>query len=775
MLLINTMGNLVSSEAVYNKKDTEDLFPKKSDIYTKKESDVKFQPIGDYQPKGDYAVVGGVYAKTDVYNKTESDTRFQTKGNYALTSALDGYQPKGDYALTTALADYALKTALADYQPKGDYALKTALADYQPKGDYALKTDYQPKGDYALKTALADYQPKGDYALTTALADYQPKGDYALTTALADYALTTALADYALKTDYQPKGDYALTTALADYQPKVVGGVYAKTDVYNKTESDARFQPTVVGGVYAKTDIYNKTESDARFQPTVVGGVYNKTESDARFQPTVVGGVYNKTESDGRFQQTVVGGVYAKPDVYNKTESDTRFQPKGDYQLTVVGGVYAKPDVYNKTESDTRFQPKGDYALTNALAAYAKKTDILKGDTGPQGAQGPKGGVQIDDTRSADSPPSFYRAKGVNKYHELKLKSVIKTPSTQEYNMVETIVSWGDVSGGPVVQIAYGENQYYRQSSSESAWGPWKVVLQSEANGNTTIPGFVNARGVTTTDITATGNVQIANGYISNDLWFNGPTNRWILHTPDDGRTEMYITPGNDAKNDWNWNNSTIFYKDGSITTKKLGATDLNATNVNATNVNATGNMSAKNMYANNMYANNADQASYTQVSVGKGVLFKNGDTRTDDGGVKTFTVRNNDGDLRLQASSGRVRVPQTAVITSLHVGNELGAAWDKKGLNIANNNGSWTHFNDNDKNFIRGVTEFSNQLRTAPGKGLCNSDGSICVDVADLVTKDKEVNLINKNWGRLKSFQDMGVGVRGENADNWSTWKVTW
>ena len=616
------MGNLVSSEAVYNKKDTEDLFPKKSDIYTKKESDVKFQPIGDYQPKGDYAVVGGVYAKTDVYNKTESDTRFQTKGNYALTSALDGYQPKGDYALTTALADYALKTALADYQPKGDYALKTALADYQPKGDYALKTDYQPKGDYALKTALADYQPKGDYALTTALADYQPKGDYALTTALADYALTTALADYALKTDYQPKGDYA---------------------------------------------------------------------------------------------------------------------------------------------------------LTNALAAYAKKTDILKGDTGPQGAQGPKGGVQIDDTRSADSPPSFYRAKGVNKYHELKLKSVIKTPSTQEYNMVETIVSWGDVSGGPVVQIAYGENQYYRQSSSESAWGPWKVVLQSEANGNTTIPGFVNARGVTTTDITATGNVQIANGYISNDLWFNGPTNRWILHTPDDGRTEMYITPGNDAKNDWNWNNSTIFYKDGSITTKKLGATDLNATNVNATNVNATGNMSAKNMYANNMYANNADQASYTQVSVGKGVLFKNGDTRTDDGGVKTFTVRNDDGDLRLQASSGRVRVPQTAVITSLHVGNELGAAWDKKGLNIANNNGSWTHFNDNDKNFIRGVTEFSNQLRTAPGKGLCNSDGSICVDVADLVTKDKEVNLINKNWGRLKSFQDMGVGVRGENADNWSTWKVTW
>ena len=76
-----------------------------------------------------------------------------------------------------------------------------------------------------------------------------------------------------------------------------------------------------------------------------------------------------------------------------------------------------------------------------------------------------------------------YFRKFFNKYFEFKTKSAIGTPSTQEYNVVETIVSWADASGGPVVQIAYGEDQYYRQSSSDSAWGPWKVVI-SQGDGS---------------------------------------------------------------------------------------------------------------------------------------------------------------------------------------------------------------------------------------------------------------------------------------------------
>jgi hypothetical protein len=319
------------------------------------------------------------------------------------------------------------------------------------------------------------------------------------------------------------------------------------------------------------------------------------------------------------------------------------------------------------------------------------------------------------------------------------------------------------------------------------------------ATGDIIATGDVNAKNFTATEnvnaknFTATENVNAKNFSTNGRIWIGGDLDaNWNkgLHIKNDNGSWTHFNAQGKSEN---WIRGVTYF-----------ANDTHSPNFIGTNLSASENVNSKNFTATNavytdnicnkantgcfkvlgndsasfkhVYANNPDQASYTEMKIGsKGVLFKNGDTREDDGGKKTFTIRNDDGSLRLQAVGGRIRVPQTAVITSLHVGNELDAAWDKKGLNIANNNGSWTHFNDNDKNFIRGVTEFSNQLRTAPGKGLCNSDGSICVDVADIVTKDKEVNLINKNWGRLKSFQDMGVGVRGENADNWSTWKVTW
>lgn len=79
-------------------------------VYTKTESDQRFQPLGNYLPAG--------YS----YSKAESDTNYQPKGNYA---------PAGNYAL------------------KGDsYTKAEGDGRYQPKGSY------QPSGDYATNTAL---------------------------------------------------------------------------------------------------------------------------------------------------------------------------------------------------------------------------------------------------------------------------------------------------------------------------------------------------------------------------------------------------------------------------------------------------------------------------------------------------------------------------------------------------------------------------------------------------------------------------------------------
>ena len=74
-----------------------------------------------------------------------------------------------------------------------------------------------------------------------------------------------------------------------------------------------------------------------------------------------------------------------------------------------------------------------------------------------------------------------------------------------------------------------------------------------------------------------------------------------------------------------------------------------------------------------------------------KGLLFRNGDTRPDDGGPKMMTLRNDDGSLRLMASNNEIQVPGNNL---LHLGAGLagkeGAAgkigygiWTPDGLDI--------------------------------------------------------------------------------------------
>ena len=40
--------------------------------------------------------------------------------------------------------------------------------------------------------------------------------------------------------------------------------------------------------------------------------------------------------------------------------------------------------------------------------------------------------------------------------------------------------------------------------------------------------------------------------------------NSWILHTPDDGRKQLYVAPGTDGAN-WDWSKQTQFMPDGNV------------------------------------------------------------------------------------------------------------------------------------------------------------------------------------------------------------------
>lgn len=75
-----------------------------------------------------------------------------------------------------------------------------------------------------------------------------------------------------------------------------------------------------------------------------------------------------------------------------------------------------------------------------------------------------KQATEIADTRSENFPPSYYRKKGVGVYREFKHIDIypeIKDHSNWLY--VETIVQWGDTTGGGIKQVIYSENNiYYR-------------------------------------------------------------------------------------------------------------------------------------------------------------------------------------------------------------------------------------------------------------------------------------------------------------------------
>ncbi|WP_442956585.1 gp53-like domain-containing protein, partial [Proteus sp. G2661] len=118
-------------------------------VMSQKASTDAFQPKGNYQPAGNYALVGASYTKA------ESDGRYQAKGSYA---------PAGS-SYTKAESDGRYQ-GKGSYQPSGNYALVGAsYTKAESDGKYQLKGSYQASG-YSYSKAETDnkYQPKGNYA-----------------------------------------------------------------------------------------------------------------------------------------------------------------------------------------------------------------------------------------------------------------------------------------------------------------------------------------------------------------------------------------------------------------------------------------------------------------------------------------------------------------------------------------------------------------------------------------------------------------------------------
>ena len=131
-----------------------------SNLLTKEEAEATYQVKGDYQPVGDYALKSEVAVKLDTTTYDADKATFALKselpsveGLATVTFVQEGFQPKGDYQ---PVGDYALKSEIPDVSGKLDTTVYEA-----DKATFALKSEIPSVEGLVsadqLDTKLADY------------------------------------------------------------------------------------------------------------------------------------------------------------------------------------------------------------------------------------------------------------------------------------------------------------------------------------------------------------------------------------------------------------------------------------------------------------------------------------------------------------------------------------------------------------------------------------------------------------------------------------------
>lgn len=172
------LGNYTPSGYSYSKAETDTKYqPKgnyapagnyanKGDSYTRTESDGRYQAKGSYQPSGDYAtnsaLNSGLNNKFDKGNVTQS-TGTSTVHVMSQKASTDAFQPKGNYqpAGNYALVGASYTKAESDgkYQPKGSYqASGYSYSKSESDGKYQPKGNYAPAGNYGAKNTASKAQ-----------------------------------------------------------------------------------------------------------------------------------------------------------------------------------------------------------------------------------------------------------------------------------------------------------------------------------------------------------------------------------------------------------------------------------------------------------------------------------------------------------------------------------------------------------------------------------------------------------------------------------------
>jgi hypothetical protein len=130
---------------------------------------------------------------------------------------------------------------------------------------------------------------------------------------------------------------------------------------------------------------------------------------------------------------------------------------------------------------------------------------------------------------------------------------------------------------------------YWTEDSLRNYWigngdkDSLQLSVVNTRNENIVIQTGSNTMTMTTSSTTFTGNIGIKTNnpqytldvtgtinatsalYVNGDIIKNG-TNKWIIHTPNDGRTDLIIAPWNYTDDEWNWEKSTSIDANGNMT-----------------------------------------------------------------------------------------------------------------------------------------------------------------------------------------------------------------
>ncbi|MBI3021180.1 MAG: hypothetical protein HYY59_04180 [Candidatus Omnitrophica bacterium] len=93
---------------------------------------------------------------------------------------------------------------------------------------------------------------------------------------------------------------------------------------------------------------------------------------------------------------------------------------------------------------------------------------------------------------------------------------------------------------------------------------PRGVYQELRTTGNTYLATQSGNVGIGTTSPSPSEKLDVVGGLrLTDDLHFFGASSRWTLHTPDDGRTSLYIAPWGGT--DWDWSRQTVFANNGNV------------------------------------------------------------------------------------------------------------------------------------------------------------------------------------------------------------------